>query len=433
MIDFYIIIDNEETKNLFSRLLTQSPNLTEIHLFRINNGGLMQIAGAHCAPSLHSIKAKVGRNSLEAIKSLCQACPNLINLDLECDFGASFGNELIPTIVQCCPLIEVLPTGLYYLTDTAMNALSTIHTLTAFKLASNQCTSAAIQSVLRANPHLTVLTIDTPAMDDALVNCIGNHCRNLTDLTITIDEAQPPSDVAVCELFRGSSLLRKFKLNQISQFSDDCLRALFQNCHNLKELDVFFDYAPNLAQIEDIQPVVVASYPTLTKLRVVGGGVADTALRSLLTHCINLDLIELQGRDQMVTDETIRVLAQNCTKLDTLHLIGCHSLTVAAMLDIATYCTNLRVLVCYHALITDEVLIRLSLHCTGLTTLRFLHCRNGGGPVTEAGILAVLQRCTGLTFLTIRGDMMDNLTPILEQIKQGQLYKHIKFDMGGFP
>ena len=49
-----------------------------------------------------------------------------------------------------------------------------------------------------------------------------------------------------------------------------------------------------------------------------------------------------------------------------------------------------------------------------------------GGPVSEAGVLAVVKACTGLTFLTIQGNILRPLTRTLALMQQRQLYKHIK-------
>lgn len=418
---------DEETKDFFSRLLIQSPALLEIYFYSIGNDGLLQIAASHCAPNLRSIRARVDDNSLQAIMSVCRACPNLINLDLVFEPGDLCGDEVILTAVQSCPLIEVLPTNNLQLTNIAINAMFTIHSLRELKLTSKECTSAAIQGVLSANPNLTVLSIDTAAIDSALVSCIGNCCRNLTDLMLNPHKNPSTSYNALCELFRGCPLLMRFKLYQDSVIRNASLSALFQYCHHLTELDLFIDNEslnldPAINPLHDeTQSVLTISYPTLTKLRVRGTGVGDRALRDIFTHCTELRSIELQNC-RYITDETITALAQNCCNLSTMYLSDCHSVTAVGMLNVATYCTRLKILGLSSMPITDEILIRLSLHCININSLYLSH--SVGGLVTAAGVVAVAEGCTGLTFLIIRG-MMESLTAPLDIDKLKQLYPHI--------
>ena len=168
--------------------------------------------------------------------SICRACPNLITLDLEFLSNDLCGDEVILTAVQFCPLIAVLPTSNLHLTDTAINAMSTIHSLRELKLTSKDCTSSAIQRVLEVNPSLTVLNIDTPFIDNALVSCIG---RYLTDIMLNPHKSPSPSYNALCELFKGCPMLMRFKMYQDSVLRNASLSALFQCCHHLTELDLF--------------------------------------------------------------------------------------------------------------------------------------------------------------------------------------------------
>ena len=135
---------------MFSLILNKNPNLSEICFKYISNEGLRLIA-THCGQSLRRIEARVGDESADAIKALCQACPNLIVLILGNEDVS--GDEIIPTIVEYCPMIEVVSADKWHLTDTAMNALANLHTLKELKLFDYaSCSSQAIQRVLQSNP-----------------------------------------------------------------------------------------------------------------------------------------------------------------------------------------------------------------------------------------------------------------------------------------
>ena len=77
--------------------------------------------------------------------------------------------------------------------------------------------------------------------------------------------------------------------------------------------------------------------------------------------------------------------------------------------------------------ISDELFVQLSLHCRGLTSLNIKYCE--GGPLTGPCVLAVVERCTGLTFLRIRLNIIESFLPALDPAKLGQLYPHIEFDI----
>ena len=91
------------------------------------------------------------------------------------------------------------------------------------------------------------------------------------------------------------------------------------------------------------------------------------------------------------------------------------------MLNVATYCTRLKILGLFAMPITDEILIRLSLHCVNITSLYL--SQSVSGLVTAAGVVAVDEGCTGLTFLII-SDMMESLTTPLDIDKLKQHIIH---------
>ena len=130
------------------------------------------------------------------------------------------GDELIPTIAQCCPLIESIPTERWSLTDVGLNILANIPTLRELKLTSDVCTSAAAQRLIEAHPNLTLISLEGKDLDDALVNCIGRHCGNLRSLKLYKSRSSFLSDDTLQELFRGCPLLESFNLEQPRRISN---------------------------------------------------------------------------------------------------------------------------------------------------------------------------------------------------------------------
>lgn len=406
----------KETEQIFSRFLQNSQHISEIRLKQISNEGLRLIAASQCGPSLLSIKAEVDDDSLEVIKSLFPICPNIRSLDLENYSVVARDDEVILTALQYCPLIEVLPTA--NLTDISLNALATIHTLRDLKLFDYvSCSSQAIQYVLQSNPHMQSLDLQGSHLDDALVNCIGRYCGNLKRLELYRDEFALSNNILI-ELFRGCPLLESFRLLHSGRLSSATLRAMFEYCPHLAELALPYDHLTIEPLVAD--PILFTQYPSLTKLKVRGNSVSDSGLRSIFTYCNNLREVDI-CHCQHITDDTITCLAQNCTYLDTLYIMGCDKATATGVLEMVTYCSSLTSLFLSSMPINDEVLIQLSLHCHNLISLYILDCKEL--PITEVGVLAVVERCTHLTSLSL----VDTLIPSTDLTSLPQLYPHVTF------
>ena len=407
-------------------MLIQSPHLSEMSFESISDQGLSLIA-THCGPNLRIIEGKVSNNSNEAIKNLCEACPNLTVINLEhkdVDFPVG---QVICTIVRCCPLIEVLPTVRMFSNFFPLLPLMTAHTLKDLKLFSYYCPpSAVFERILQANPNLTSISIFSLQFEDALVSCIGRHCRNLKRLDLASGETAAVSADTLQELFVSCPQLESFCLKQDGQFTNNSLRALLETCHHLTELDLrIFDPA----QVPDLDDALTTPYPSLTKLELMGKGISANAMRGIFTYCPNLRDVYLMDCD-LLTDEIISIMTQTCCKLEVLTIANCKNITITGMLEIAAHCASLRALDLYHTPMNDEFMIQLSLHCKRLTKLSIMFGHSG--PVTEAGVLVVVKACTGLTFLTIHGNILMPLTSTLALMQQRQLYKYIKCTFADF-
>ena len=392
---------------------------------RISNEGLGQIAASHYELSLRSIYTEVSRDAPEMIKGTCRACPNLRFLHMRNDMTALDGDVIIQTVSQYCPFIEQLSTENWILTDAGLNALASVHTLKELKVSSDGCSSMACQHVLQSNPNLALLSICVEDVDEALVRCIGRYCRNLKHSDLTQENSSPLSDDALVELFRGCPLLELFDILKPDGISNVALSALFQHCPNIVELDLYVHIL--LADLPPAGgPILSTLCPSLTKFKVHGNGIAVRALRDIFTCCTNLREVELYKCRQL-NDEVIELMAQNCPCLISLYARECANITVIGMLYIATRCSSLKALDLYHMPADDEFLIQLSLHCIGLISLCVNRCE--GEPISEAGVLAVVEACTDLVSLEVRGNIVQPIAPTLELMQQGVLYPHIKFDL----
>ena len=409
-----------------SRLLKISPNLSEICFKHISNKGLRLIAASHCGPSLRIIEAKAGRNSVGSIQSICKACHSLHSLRLWNDYAELNGDTIILAAVQYCPLIEVLPTR-WHLTYVAMDALATIHSLKELHLLPSTCTSLSVQAILQSN--LTDISLNGEYMDDALVKCIGTYCGSLRSLQLFMGKPILTS-IAVQDLFRGCPLLEVVRLHQVGGISSDTLRVMFESCRHLSELDLNLGIIQSDITLEHSllvgDLILHARYPSLIKLNISRSNMTARALQDIFTYCTSLREVTLINCIN-VNDETIAVLAQNCCKLETLCLYECKRLSTAGTLQVATeWPANLTTLELTKMPVNDEILLQLSLRCRRLTRLSIAHsgkCKS----VTEAGLLILLERCTGLTFLTIRNDMWFTAGPPLDMTNLKLLYPHIQF------
>lgn len=423
--NFYFVIDTEQSLQLLSQLLAHSPNISDILFKFISVQGLMHIAASRCAQSLRTIDAKVNDAALVAIQTLCQSCPNLRSLHLENDNHELYGDAIIQTVLQHCPLIEALPTYSWDMTDTSLNALANIHTLKQLHMSDYDYTSEAVQRVLTANSKLVALGLGS--VDDALVKCIGRCCGNLTKLVLGRDATPAHCSSALVDLFKGCPLLDSFILYHQGAISHTALPALFEHCRHLTTLELVF-MQPN-EPLQLAEPVLYAPYPTLTKLKVTNHGISTGALLGIVTYCTNLQNVTLCSGNQ-VTDEVLTTLTQHCKSLRYLSLLGCRKVTTAGMigmLKMATHCSTLRHLSLSTMPVTDAILTQISLSCPALVRLTLWNCRIG--PITDVGIRAVAETCTRRTYLTIRIYSPDSITHTLDVPVLKNLYPHVRLDI----
>ena len=411
-----------------ARLLISCPKLSSVILKSITSYGLRLIA-AHCGPNLCVIEAAIYLGSEYDLVSFCRKCPTLTEFRLTAGRCQPSGVEVLEAIALSCPLIEVISLDHWKLTDAALDALASSHTLRVLKLVkSHQISSSAIQHVLQANPSMSEICLDGPFIDAALVSCIGRFCRNLTSLMLTNDAVLHE---ALQDLFRGCPLLTIVKLKLGGNMSTASLAALFQNCRQLVELDLsvaklrFTDLISSFELLPPIESDAVLNipYPSFRILVVHAYCVPYIIVREILTHCTNLKEVMLSSCNY-ITDENIRFLAK-CPGMEKLELHGCKELTVTGLLELASKCTHLSELTLYSAPVSNDFLVQLSLACPYLSTLRLRSCT---GLITGVGVIALAERCKLLREVNITFFGVE-MCPSLDAIKKGRVYPHINFSI----
>ena len=383
----------------------------------------------YCGANLRIIDAKsIDYDSRDEVKAIFKVCTNLSVLrDSSQAYYHTSGDDVIITAVQHCPSIEVLPTHVWHLTDVAMNALSTMHTLKELKLFAyfKSCSSAAIQRVLQSNPLIQSLDLEGSLIDDALVKCMSKYCGNLKRLELTKLRYFGISTQDYIDLFRGCPLLKECKLEEPGGMSSEALTALFQYCPHLTSLDLRW-YTSDTTQVGHpvlFTPTTTAT-PSLTKLKIYGRCLSYNALRDICTYCINLQKVSLFNCVH-VTDDMIKKLVQYCNKLKVITIGTCDHVTLTGLSFIATYCTTLTGIRLSKLPINDNVLILLSTYCYKLDAISLESCE---GVITELGILSIIDKCIQLTCMRI--SCIDlKITPMIESMIRGEVYKHIDFDI----
>ena len=420
---------------LLPRLLASSPNLSRFEVPFLSDNDLRLLA-LHCGSSLRTVISRSSVITAAAVSELCTSCPNLKIFYHGTNYSKASEDDIILAVVQGCPDIEFTCTINSRITNTAMISLSNIHTLKIFRICHQNLSSTAIHRVLRANTNLTEVYLIGSFIDNYLVSAIGSYCRNLIKLELSSGlSSSPLTDVTYLTLFRGCPLLEVFKLSQAHSMSDRSLRAMFQHCQHLTELQFNMPDREKEVTSGEYIPILGAYYPSLTSLEVLNDGLPDLALRDIFTHCTELWKVTL-NYCLLINDDTMIILAHNCTNLGVLYLgrnracdtgagnNSCPTMTLTGMLQVVSLCSNLVVLSLDRMPISDEVLTRLSQTCPGLEQLFITQC---DGLITEVGVSTVLDTCKELTYVSIDCSL-DRFAPTIDIKERRKMYPRIRFD-----
>ena len=279
------------------------------------------LIASHCGSNLRVIDAMNIDLSSSDLIAVFKACPNLVSFRVFAGTSCSLpGDDIILTAVQYCPRIEVLPIHLLILTDIAMNALATLHTLKELTLYRvNHYSISALERVLESNWALETIDILRVA-DDAILNCLSRHCGNLISFSMTKPRFISINAQSYTAFLAGCPLIRNFKVAFPGGMSNVPLRTLFQSCPDLNCLNIYA--APQLytTALDDSEHVLYTPFLSLTKLVITGDAVSSTALRDIFTYCSNINEVVIEHCAH-ITDETIKVLTQHCKHLSYITII----------------------------------------------------------------------------------------------------------------
>ena len=97
----------------------------------------------------------------------------------------------------------------------------------------------------------------------------------------------------------------------------------------------------------------------------------DNALIWIGLRKINISALTLEGEynNRYLTDDGLVGLAQHCTGLHSLNISSCGKITDAGLTVIAQQCSGLQELIISGNYITDDGLIKIAQHCSSLTSL----------------------------------------------------------------
>ena len=445
---------SEEDILLLTRLLSNSPNLTEIYASFISNESLLEIS-RKCGVILQVISTELKVDcSVTMIEQICQSCPNLRVLDCFSNITIYEGDEIIQVIVQNCPFIENISLEGIHMTNVAVNALATIHNLASFVCCNNSLTSSAIQNMLQSNRNMHTLNLRACCADNVrtLVSSIGNYCGNLINLvlrgnidvpTLFLDNFEdlcrgcPLLDTLTLEFFalptgaltalaHHCPLLSDLTLTLGQGVADAEVRELFDQCTRLDRVDLEFVELSPLLQLDPIAPgpPCDVGYPSVTNLHASGRGITNRMVQDILSSCLNVVYVNFYGCSNVTYDGFLTV-AQRCSSMRSLSIDSCIQLTEEGLIGLLPYCGSLTALTFHTVPITDKVLIQVSQSCPFLL---ILHVVCSQKPLTEVGIVAVASTCVYLQNYEV--DLCEvAMTPTLALMREGKLYPHTGFSM----
>ncbi|GAB5353760.1 hypothetical protein AAMO2058_000061600 [Amorphochlora amoebiformis] len=207
-----------------------------------------------------------------------------------------------------------------------------------------QHNAGILASVFRRCPNLKDITLDTPALCDALVFEMYNKLRKIS----------------------------RISLKQCEALSDRFLSTLLVTSHStLKSVEIDRGDRVPIAQLSDDSFVAWAGH-----LAPIGGSmVTSLTLRNFLHGGLNET--KLRG----VTDSGLEAAARACPKLECLTISRCRRVGDSGLKGVASSCPLLRKL-----------------------TLELCRTQNGSPPlVTADGIRAISMGCAHLSELTVNG------------------------------
>eukprot|EP00899_Mesostigma_viride_P021256 jgi/Mesvir1/29131/Mv18430-RA.1 len=194
---------------------------------------------------------------------------------------------------------------------------------------------------------------------------------------------------------------RGLDLNTESETCGLALPWLLKKCQSLESLDVDPRWLRGVSG-SDVLRAVATHCCRLQRLSIPECRISNAAFLRVAAACRGLRQLNL-SRCSDITDASITALARNCPLLEQIDLSYCSRVTDAGFIAIISSCQHLVHLNGANTRMGDSSMDAIAQHRPGMRHLIVDDPDRGwsSGPVTAAGILAVLDACPGLQQLYV--------------------------------
>ncbi|KAM7437175.1 F-box/LRR-repeat protein 17 [Porites harrisoni] len=263
----------------------------------------------------------------------------------------------------------------------------------------SECRSITEEGLLKALLQCKCLVdlsvVRCVAVTDKILSVIGQSCRNIRSLDISLCRV---TDTGVKELCEGCLQLEKLTMDQCRSLTSNSLLSVAQNCPNLTFISV--EYNDKIG--DDGVHELVHRCPLLERLHLNSSGITSQTALFVAQCCRNIILLDLRYCSSL-TDDEVKEVVNGCPYLQILNLSLCSHVTDKALDYIITRCASLRSLYLVHCKITDTGLEAFKRCVCKLERLDISWCQK----VTDQGVHAVLEGCRHLKHLgLVRCDLV---------------------------
>lgn len=230
------------------------------------------------------------------------------------------------------------------------------------------------------------------------------RCHSLEELDLTDNEIDDEGLKSISTCYKLSSL----KLGLCLNITDEGLARVGMCCIGLKELDLY-----RCPGITDAGLLAIGrGCPGLEMINIsYCEEVTDNSFMSF-SKCSKLSTIESRGCP-LITYFGLAAIAAGCKQLTKLDIKKCYKIDDSAMISLAHFSQNLKMINLSYSSVTDVGLVSLaSISC--LQSLTILHLKG----LTPSGLAAALLACGGLTKVKLHASFKSSLPrPLFEHLE----------------
>jgi MoxR-like ATPase len=390
------------TSDSLSKLLNCCPNLEKLNLifYGINIWEGLCLADGSCLIKLKELALGQSSTNSNSFKKLLGLCPNLERLYLSY-YTLEIGSGLVDDEL-CLSKLKKLTTSHSYISGSSLSKLPSLcPNLEELTLGGNIEGTLCFADCLCLS-NLKELILEVVSINSDSVRKLLNCCPNLEKLKLNYD-----NNTSLCLADRlYLSRLKELKLSH--SISSDSLSTLLNCCPNIEKLDLCA--CQNIKTISFLADRLYLS--RLKKLNLRVSSITSDSLSTLLNCCPNLEMLNLNGCENIQTN---LCLADLClTKLKELDL-GKSSITSDSLSTLLNCCPNLEMLDLNGC---KNIQTNLCLADLCLTKLKELNLESSS--MTSDSLTKLLICCPNLEILTIDGKKEIYLTDkiILNHLKE---------------